>query len=285
MKNILLPTDFSDNSWNAIKYGIQLYKDDECTFHLFNTYIPIVYHVEYMPIYPAQFGLGDAIREASLQGLDRFMDRISKEFKNNPNHKFETIARFDTLVLGIKELIDERHIDLIIMGTKGATGAKEILLGSNTVQVFKNIKCPILAIPSDFEYEPPLEILFPTDLEVDYQKTSLDLLVDIAVMHHSRINVMHVSTGYDLTEVQEGHKMTLKNMFKNTAYLFRDVESMEIVEAVNKFQVKHRINMLAMINNKHSFFENLFFKNTINQIGFHLNIPFLVIPSETHHKS
>lgn len=281
MKNILLPTDFSDNSWNAIKYGIKLYKDDECTFHLLNTYIPVIYHAEYM----MQFDLGDAIREVSVQGLKRSMSRISKEFKNNPNHRFEMISRFDTLVLGIKELIDELHIDLIVMGTKGATGAKEVLLGSNTVQVFKNIKCPILAIPSDFEYESPLEILFPTDLNVDYQKTSLDLLVAIAVTHHSRINAMHVLTGYDLTEAQENHKKVLENMFKSTAYLFHDVESMEVVEAITKFQAKHRINMLAMINNKHSFFENLFFKNTINQIGFHLNIPFLVIPSKTYRES
>lgn len=281
MKNILLPTDFSDNSWNAIKYAIKLYKFEECTFHLFNAYIPIIYHVEYILAYPAQFGLGDAIREASLQSLDRLMGRITKEFKNNPNHKFETIARFDTLVLGLKELIEERHIDLIVMGTKGATGAKEVLLGSNTVQVFRNMKCPILAIPSDFEYESPLEILFPTDLDVDYQKTSLDLLVALALIHNSRIHVLHVSTGYDLTDMQENHKMMLENMFKSIAYLFHDVESMEISDAINKFQYTHKINMLAMINNKHSFFENLFFQNTINQIGFHLNMPFLVIPSKT----
>ncbi|PKQ45127.1 adenine nucleotide alpha hydrolase family protein [Confluentibacter flavum] len=144
------------------------------------------------------------------------------------------------------------------------------------------MKCPILAIPSDFEYESPFEILFPTDLDVDYQKTSLDFLVDIAVTHHSRIHVMHVSTGYAFTEEQENHKMILEDMFKSTAYLFHDFESMEIADAINKFQFKHKINMLAMINNKHSFFENLFFKNTINQIGFHLNIPFLVIPSKTY---
>lgn len=284
MKNILLPTDFSDNSWNAIKYAMKLYKDDDCTFHLFNAYIPVIYHVEYVLAYPAQFGLGDAVRESALHGLERLMDRISQEFKNNPNHKFEIIARFDTLVLGIKELIDERHIDLIVMGTKGATGAKEVLLGSNTVQIFKNIKCPILAIPSDFEYESPLEILFPTDLDVDYQKTSLDLLADIAVTHHSRVNVLHVSTGYELTEVQENRKVVLEDIFKSAAYLFHDFDNMEIVDAVNKFQIRFKINMLAMINNKHSFFENLFFKNTINQIGFHLNIPFLVIPSKTYNE-
>lgn len=280
MKNILLPTDFSENSWNAIQYAIQLYKDEECTFHLFNAYTPIIYHVEYVLINPAQFGLGDAIRDAAQESLSKLRARISKTFKENPNHQFETIARFNALIPGIKELIEERHIDLIVMGTQGATGTKEVLFGSNTVQVFRNIKCPIIAVPSDFEFESPQEILFPTDLEVEYQRTQLDILADIAKFHHSRINAMHVSTGYDLTEAQEDHKLQLEDMFKSSAFLFHDFESMEIADAINNFQVKHKINMLAMINNKHSFFENLFFKNTINQIGFHLNIPFLVIPSE-----
>lgn len=279
MKNILLPTDFSDNAWNAIKYAIQLYKDVECTFHLFNAYTPIIYHVEYVLINPAQFGLGDAVRDASQVGLRQLNTSILNEFGDNPNHTFEKIARFDTLISGVKELIKERHIDLIVMGTKGATGTKEILLGSNTVQVFKEIKCPILAIPSDFEYAPPHEIMFPTDLEVNYNNTPLNVLLEIAVAHHARVNAMHVSSGYELTKVQLNNKSELESLFKKAAFLFHDVRSMEIIEAINEFQVKHKINLLTMVNNKHSFFENLFFKNTVNQIGFNLNVPFLVLPS------
>lgn len=279
MKNILLPTDFSDNSWNAIKYAVQLYKDEECTFHLFNAYTPIIYNVEYVLINPAQFGLGDAIRDASQESLNKLHKKILKEFKNNPNHKFDTIARFDTLIFGIKDLSAERYIDLIIMGTKGATGAKEILFGSNTVQVFREIKCPIMAIPSNYEYEAPQEVLFPTDLEVNYHGTQLDVLQEIASSHNSRVNAMHVSSGYNLTDAQENNKLQLEAIFKSTAFLFHDVRSMEIADAINDFQVKHKINLLVMINNKHSFFENVFFENTINQIGFHLNVPFLVIPS------
>ena len=54
---------------------------------------------------------------------------------------------------------------------------------------------------------------------------------------------------------------------------------MNVDEAINKFQISTKTNMLVMINNKHSFFENLFFQSKLKQIGFHLNIPFLVIPS------
>ena len=280
MKNILLPTDFSENSWNAIKYAIQLFEDELCTFHLFNAYTPVVYDLTYVLMKsPAQFGLRDPIRNASKENLQELKSQILDEFGTNSNHEFETIARFETLVIGVKELIDERHIDLVIMGTKGATGAKEILFGSNTVQIFREIKCPIIAIPSNFVYVKPQNILFPKDLEVEFNATQLHILKEIAVLQRATVNAMHVSTGYDLTDGQERNKVMLDSIFKRVGYEFHDFENMEIALAIDKFQEMHTVNLLAMINNKRSFFENVFFKNTINQIGFHLSIPFLVMPS------
>ena len=281
MKNILLPTDFSENSWNAIKYAIQLFEKDQCTFHVFNAYTPVVYDLTYMLLAsPAQFGLRDPIREASREHLSELETRISEEFGVNPNHTFETIARFETLISGIKELIEERHIDLVIMGTKGATGAKKILFGSNTVQVFSEIKHPIIAIPSNFDYVAPQEILFPTDLEVTFNEEQLHMLKEITVLHHSKINAMHVRTGHGLSAMQENNKLMLQTLFGKMNFEFHDFDDMNIPVAINEFQDAHTVNMLAMINNKQSFFENLFFKDTINQIGFYLNIPFLVIPSK-----
>lgn len=280
MKHILLPTDFSDNSWNAIKYAIQLFKDETCTFHLLNTYTPIIYNVEYVLGYPAQFGMGDAIRNTSQENLDAFIERISETFEENPNHKFTSLARFDTLVSGIKEFLTETKVHLIVMGTKGATGAMEVLFGSNTVHVFKGIRCPVLAIPSDFEYEKPLEILFPTDLEVDYKKFQVEALKLIAKTHNSRVNALHVSEGKELTFKQINNQLELESQFKNTSYIFHHFESMDVTAAIDKYQIKSKISLLAMINNKHSFFENLFFKSKINQIGFHIKVPFLVIPSK-----
>ena len=279
MKSILLPTDFSDNSWNAIKYAVQLYKNENCVFHLYNAYTPVIYNVEYLLIAPAQFGLGDSVRHTSQQSLERMVSRITEEFGDIPNHKYETVARFDTLVSGIKEIIEERNIELVVMGTKGATGAKEILFGSNTVQVFKNIKCPILAIPSDYKYESPTEILFPTDLEVNYINTDINIIKELSLLHYSRIHILHVSSGIDLSEKQKMGQEQIERLFKETTYLFHNIENADIPDAIAEFQIKRKIDFLTMINNKHSIFENLFFKNTINQIGFHLEIPFLVIPS------
>jgi len=279
MKKILLPTDFSKNSWNAIKYALQLFKEETCKFYLLNTYTPTIYQVEYLLGNPAQYDIPDPVMETSMEKLKILEERINTEF-NNSKHSVETMSVFNTLIPEIIEVVEDKGIDYVIMGTKGATGAKEILFGSNTVHVFKNIKCPVLAIPENFKFESPHEVLFPTDYEIDYTAKHIQPLIDITSLYISRINILNVSFGYELTEQQEKNKHKLEDFFKDTAHLFHRVAHESVQEAISEFQMKARINLLVMINNKHSFFENLFFKSTINQIGFHLNIPFLLIPAK-----
>tara|TARA_R110000868_G_scaffold342697_1_gene603592 strand:- start:1164 stop:2033 length:870 start_codon:yes stop_codon:yes gene_type:complete len=287
MKKILLPTDFSENSWNAIKYALQLFKKETCTFYVLNTYTPVIYQSEYIlgstSVFsePSQFDMPDPVSETSLKLLKEMENRIKKEF-NNPKHTMITMSVFNTLIPEIKGLVEDYNIDYVVMGTKGATGAKEVLFGSNTVHVFKNVKCPVLAIPANFKFETPHEILFPTDYEINYSKEHLKPLIEITSLYISRLHVLNVSFGYELSAEQEKNKKKLKSYFKNKAYLFHSVASESIQEAISDFQLKTRINLLVMINNKHSFFENLFFKSVINQIGFHLNIPFLLIPAKTN---
>ena len=281
MNNILLPTDFSENSWNAIKYALQLFKGENCKFYLLNTYTPAIYNIDYVMVEPAQFGMLDIIKENVLKKLENFKDRIKNDFKN-PKHTIKTVAAFNTLISEINEIVVSKKIDYVIMGTKGATGAKEILFGSNTVHVFKNVKCSILAIPNDSTFETPHEVLFPTDYEVNYKLNHINSIINIISLYNTRINIMHVSYGYNLSETQEKNKKKLEKYFEKVAHLFHDVSNQTVQGGITNFQVKARVNLLVMINNKHSFFENLFFKSTINQIGFHLNIPFLVIPSKSY---
>ncbi|QVY64454.1 universal stress protein [Polaribacter sp. Q13] len=278
MKNILLPTDFSDNAWNAIKYAIQLFKDEKCNFFIMNTYTPIIYDVEYMNPGVDRFNLIDVVRNTSEKGVDKLQKKIESQFKN-PNHTYHKISSFNTLTSEIEELHDKHVMDLIVMGTKGATGLSEILFGSNTVHIIKNAKCPVLAIPSNFAFEAPDEILFPSDYEVSFNKKQVKQIVDIAVSNTAKVNILNTTYGDDLSKNQEENKQKLDELFKNVTHIFHSVSNQSVTGAISEFQLKMRINLLVMINNKHSFFENLFFKSTISQIGFHLNVPFLVIPS------
>ncbi|SDS13207.1 Nucleotide-binding universal stress protein, UspA family [Maribacter dokdonensis] len=276
MTRILLSTDFSENALTAIRYALTLYKDLKCTFFLLNSYMPPVYHTEYLIGSPAQIGLGDIVQQNSQDNLEALKNTLEKEF-NNPLHTFITHSALNVLSSEITRTVEAEKIDIIVMGTQGASGAKEILLGTNTVHVIKNAKCPVLVIPSGFEYEAPEQILFPNDFEVWLDKKSLEQLLKITHSHISLVNVMHVYTGDELNPIQEKNKEQLAKVLSESGF-FHEVPSNEVIAAINEFQIKQKINLLVMIQNKHTFFERLFIEPVIKKIGFDVTVPFLVIP-------
>lgn len=277
MKKILLPTDFSENAHNAIKYAVQLFKDEETTFYLLNTYTPAIYQAEYLIHSPGHIGLGDVYRESSQTQLKAHKTKIENEF-NNHKHTFILHSAFNILIDEVEETIKNENVDMIIMGTQGATGAKEILFGTNTVHVIKKATCPVIAIPSGFKYESPKEILFPTDYEIDYKKEQLKELLEMAKKHSAKIEVMHVTTSYELSKNQIMNKQKLNHILSQTPHLFDDLENQELITAIDHVLTKKGIDLLVMVQNKHTFIERLFIEPTIKMIGFHISIPFMVIP-------
>ncbi|MEX0998301.1 MAG: universal stress protein [Flavobacteriaceae bacterium] len=277
MKKIILPTDFSENAYNAISYALQLFKEEECTFYLLNTYTPVLYDSEYM--YQNQLlSLDEIYSSNSKKGLRRLEKRIKKEF-NNPKHKIEKLSVFNFLTDEINDQVEEKNINLVVMGTKGATGAQEILFGTQTIHTIKKAKCPVLAIPSDYDFKSLKNILLPSDLSIGFRENQLEILKSIATINKASIHILHVMLDAELTKVQKEGKATLATYFKDNSVKFHFVGDRDIQEAISEFQKDQEIDLLSMINNKHSFFENLFFKPVVHKIGFHVKLPFLVIPS------
>ena len=277
MKKIIIPTDFSDNAYHAFAYAASLFKDEPCTFYLMHTFTPSIYQTEYVLHSPGQIGLGDFYQTDSDERLADMKERAEAQFKN-PEHKIFTHSAFNVLVDEILDMVEKEEADLIIMGTQGATGAKEIFLGTHTVHVIRKAKCPVIAVPSEFEYKVPKEILFPTDFEVAYSERHFAALFNIADLYNSRIEVLHISTGIELTEKQKENKAKLETLIGERNTRYHDVPSQEIIEGINQFQKTQEVQMLAMIQNKHTFLERLFIEPVIKKIGFHVTIPFMVIP-------
>ena len=75
MKNILLPTDFSKNSLNAAKFAIEFFKEEECVFHLLNTYTPAIVHSRFMAATIHGGLLEDNVRSESESGLEEFLEK------------------------------------------------------------------------------------------------------------------------------------------------------------------------------------------------------------------
>lgn len=277
MKKIILPTDFSENAYNAIAYALQLFKDEKCNFYLLNTYTPVLYDSEYM-YYTPTMTIDDIYKTNSKKGLDRIERRVKKEF-SNPNHTFEKVSVFNFLTDEINQMVEEKDIELVIMGTQGATGAKEILFGSQTMHTIKKATCPVLAIPSEYDYKEIKNILLPSDLSIGFKENQLQLLMSLAAEKNANLHILHVLKNDTLNETQETGKKELAKYFKDIKLDFHIVKADGVQEAIADFQKEYPVEMVSMINNKHSFFENLFFQPVVHSVGFHIKVPFLVIPS------
>jgi len=279
MKKILLPTDFSENALNATRYAVQLFQQEECLFYLLNTYTPVLYDSDYILHSPASsLSLDEIYKANSEKGLEKVKELIEEEFPN-PLHKYETISSFSLLNEEIKDQVSSKQIDLVVMGTQGATGAVQILFGTHTVHAIRKATSPLLAIPSACKYSTPKNILFPTDYEINYTEAHLKFLKHLAISNNSKIHVLHVLFGVPMGQKQQIAKKLLANYLSDTAHQFYIEEKNTVTEGIYDFQKDHNIDLLVMISNKHSFFENLLFRPVINEVGFRIKTPFLVIPS------
>lgn len=280
MKRILIPTDFSNNAWNAICYAMRLFQNQECDFFLLNTYTPVIPSSRFMAPMVNGVRIEDAVRSTSENGLSKTVRRIRKEF-NNPKHSFETISSFNLLADEVKDVVDTYGIDLIVTGTKGASGMDEVFMGSNTVRIIKNTKkCPILAIPRNFEYMAPSEIAFATDFNRFYSLSELTPLIDLANSFEATIRIVHVQYEIKaLTELQLFNLNMLRKYFANVEHYIHTVSELNSVShTLDVFSKELDIHLLAMLHYQHSYMERMTREPIVKRTAFHTQIPLLVIP-------
>ena len=271
-QHLLIPTDFSDNAWSAAMYAIKLYANVPCTYYFSHTWT-FLNSGSRTYISPSYL---TPLKEKCKKQLEAVKEHAQK-MSTNEDHQFETIYNEGELWDSIALAIKKHAIDLIVMGTKGATGAKKILLGSNAVTVINKIKRrPLLLVPNKCEYVTPKNILFPTDLSRTYGD-ELQPLLKLAKLHNALIDVLHIEGKEELSETQNKNLETLQGYLKDYEHRFNWLSEYDKKStAIMDFIEQNDINVLSMINYEYSFIESLTKEPIIKKIGFNSKIPFLV---------
>lgn len=273
-KSILFPTDFSDNAWSAAVYALKLFSHEECTFYFLHST-----KMRASTMSNISNKLLKIMSETAMKDLEELKD-MAESSNANANHDFEILLSTADLQEAIEVSVTKHHIDLVVMGTKGATGAKEIFFGSNTVRIIKKMKlCPILIVPDEFSFVIPNQIAFPTDFRRCYEDRELKSLRDLVELYDSKVRVVCILSKDKLTGVQEYNMTMLESYLENYDYSFHFMPNYaKKTEEINDFIELLEINMLVMVSYKHSFIESIVKEPVIKKIGFHPLVPFFVIP-------
>lgn len=276
-KRILLPTDYSKNALNAIRYAQKLYKDVNCDFYLLNTYQVSGYALDSMMVPEPGEQLYETFKRKSQEGMDRLLGMLHLE-PDNPKHHFETRCEFNSLIEAVRHMVARKDIDTIIMGTKGLTGSKARIFGTHTVKVMESIKaCPVIAIPESPIFQPPKEILFPTDYRTSFKKKEMEHLIEIAKLHDSRINVLHIDRDKDgkLNKEEQTNRLLLQDILDGTDYEMHFLPAIKLVKGINVFMESRNCDMLAFLNRKHLFFGSILSNPLVKEIGYEPKVPIL----------
>ncbi len=274
MRKILIPVDFSENSFNAIKYATELFKHGHCQIYFLHVISQTKDKGE-LDVTALENWRAKAFREA--EDCCVTLKKQVLEHSPNPKHSVDIFNEFGVLVDSVNDLVEKENIDVVVMGTKGHTADKKLTFGSNTLQVIKYVKCPVLAVPSVYKDVHPKNILFPTDFLLPYKRRELKLLATISKNFASRIHFLHVSKFANLSSRQESNKKFLESALTENLVNFIQSQETDITKAINAHIKENPMDMLVMVNTRHSYLDNILHQSTIEKIGLHIDIPFLVM--------
>lgn len=280
MKHILIPTDFSSNANHALSYALQLFKCERTNFYFFHAYADNLYMQSQKMDHTSFDTNKETIAQNSEESLQKLVEEIRAQTRN-PKHHYEGVSVFESLVDGINNFVNTKNIDLVIMGTKGSTANSALTFGSNTVHVFKYVKCPVLAIPDNYRFHQPKKILFPTAFMLLYKRRELKLLDILAAQFKSQVHTLYISDFEELSHRQLDNKKFLEESLPNALLSSVRTELENKAVAITEYIFSNAIDLLVMVNSRQSFLEDILHKSTIDEIALKPLVPFLVMQNLT----
>jgi len=280
MKKILIPTDFSTNAMKAVTYAAEIAKRTGAAIYLLHVIEPVTDKIR-QP-YPLHDRLEEEIANARLKELKSLKYTLADVY---PELTIETELAKGTITTSILDYAENLQADIIIMGTQGASGLKEVFLGSISGGTIGRTTIPVLAIPFEYLMEQPDAIVFATN-RYEEDRHLLDKIVELASLFNA---VVHVVVFVDIDSSTAdyyiyNHKQLnqylsfLKQTYPGISFTGELLEDKDFEETIEEYNIKNEVDIVAMITYPKSFWEKLLKKSVTKKMAFHSRIPVLAIP-------
>jgi nucleotide-binding universal stress UspA family protein len=277
MNHILLPTDFSENSINAMHYALQLFEGKPCHFYLLHTQNPANYISDDL-VLAGPKSIYETIVNTAKKKLSQLLVELKQEFKTR-EFKFELLVDYDTLSEAINQIKTTKPIDLIVMGTNGASSAKEILFGSNTINVIRKVDCPTLVIPEGCGFESPNELLLPLDAADALNSDAFLNAIKFMKRFGKKLHLLRINPNGENSEDSKKDHDYVRSLLTEHQYVYHIVSDIPISATVDCYIQTHTIDLVALIVQNESLFERLFMGSPTTKINKMLKVPLLVFHS------
>ena len=194
MKKILVPCDFSKQAINAYRSALDIAAASKGTIHLLNIVeLPVLHDTVLMPVLNFEEEL---LKELKQKSESQYKKLVTKYSAGEVKVVFS--VRYGGVVKMIQDYIQENSIDLVIVGSHGASGIREFLIGSNAEKIVRNSPVPVLVLKNYFK-GPIKKIVFPNTLETEKQE---DLVMKVKALQNffkAQLYIVWINTPLNFT--------------------------------------------------------------------------------------
>lgn len=274
MKNILLPTDFSENSKNAVVYAMELFKGHTCKFYFLNVQKTAEFIMDDVMSGSPGSSVYEVILQDNKKQLKEFLVPLKEKYTQE-NYEFLPFVDYDSLTDSIKQLMASQSIDLIVMGTNGATGAKEVLFGSNTLKVIRKIDCPVLAIPEHATFEKLETVLFTASSFEDIKHKGARPLKEILDLFTPQLYLLKIKDSKE--ESKHDHDKCLVDTLEETQYKLYTLKGIPTPIAIDAFIQLIPVDLHATFIKRETFLDRFLFGTNTAKISYGTRVPLLIL--------
>lgn len=266
IRRIVYPTDFSSCADNALDFAVAI----ASAFHA---------HLNLLHIYHETVSTEASI-DAMIQENKEKQQKAEKKLKEleecinqkNGDVLVETNIRTGTSHESVLEFIDEKGADLVVIGTHGSTGVREVVFGSFAGGILEYAQCPVLVVPEQAIFEELSSFVFATDHnEIDV--TAIKTLSNFALPLKAKIKILHI------TSEQDPKEEAFKHLVYNSTggdYEIETIKGRDVSRVIEHYLQERPADLLVMTALKNALFGRLFHPNHTRRMPYHTTLPLLV---------
>ena len=269
MKTLIVPTDFSPASVNAMKYAVDMAMAIDASIYLYNAYdLPLPYNND-MPVPPITADEIKRLSEERLEELKKSIIRVSAG-------KIDvfTEARLGDPVQVSEELCKSVEPFAVIMGSHGSHGLESLIMGSNTLHAIRRLKYPVIIVPPGTTFKNIRKIGLACDFKNLAESYPVELIKNIVHEFGGELHIIHVG---ESSKEHQMDTMLLEAILDDIKPYYHFLEGEDVVAGINQIAELNNFDMVTIIPKNHKLAENLFHKSNSKELISHSHIPIVSI--------
>ena len=282
LNKILVPIDFSACADNAVNFAVQSAK-------ILPVEIVLMHAMDIRgSVYNDYLGVNKEYNQEILHDMKTKVAKLKRKIEENEGVLVSTHISTGRLKESVNSLVEDLHIDLVVMGTSGASGVIGKIWGSNTAAVIGNCKVPVLAIPQYYKWKKPQTILLSSNhFEKDH--AVLDIIFEMADLFMASVKVAvftdieaeKVGGLLDHTRQIPQYEKFLKESYHENTLTAYSLSGLHFEESLQEFIDWNEVDMMVMVTYKRNLLDKILKPSMTNKMSYQTEVPLLAIPAQT----